>query len=102
MAKLYITEFRNAQQLPGLLNSIPDVMGVIDQTPVTIGASSTQSSAFNAGTSVVRLHADAICSVAFGTDPTATAANMRMAANESLLIAVRPGVSFKVAVITNS
>lgn len=102
MAKLYITEFRGAQQQPGVLNSIPDVMGITEQTPVTIGASSTQSSAFNAGTSVARLHADAICSVAFGPDPTATAANMRMAANESLLIAVRPGVSFKVAVITNS
>lgn len=102
MAKLYVTEFRSAQQQPGIVNSIPDVMGVTEQTPVTIGASSAQSAAFNVGTSVVRLHTDAVCSVAFGPDPTATAANMRMAANESMLIAVRPGTSFKVAVITNS
>ncbi len=102
MAKLFITEFRSDQVPVGTANNLPNVIGIVDQTPVTIGASSAQSAAFDGATGMIRLHTDAICSVAFGPNPTATANNMRLAANETVLMTVRPGTSFKVAVITNS
>jgi len=50
---------------------------------VAIGAGSVQSSAFNAKTRFVRLHADAICSIEFGTNPTAAATTARMAAGQT-------------------
>lgn len=96
MATLYITEFRdisnpNAPIAPG--------EAIASQT-VAIGGSSTQSSAFNAQTRYVRLHTDAICSIAFGSDPTATATTARMAADATEYFTVNPGS--KVAVITNT
>jgi hypothetical protein len=48
----------------------------------------------------VVLHTDAICSIAFGPNPTAAATNMRMAANETRQFLVNVGD--KVAVITNT
>lgn len=95
MASLYITEFR------GFTNDLPHVAGIVDQK-VTIGASSAQSAAMDSATQAIRLHADAICSVAFGPNPTAAATNMRLAANESIVVTVPQNISFKVAVITNS
>jgi hypothetical protein len=102
MAKIYVTEFRNGQVQLGTADNIPSMIGIVDQTPITVGASSAQSAAFDGGTSMIRLHTDAICSVAFGTNPTATTNNMRLAANETVLMTVRPGTSFKVAVIANT
>ena len=99
MAKLFITEFRQVQLIAGLTNPIPDVTNAIDQT-VSIGASSAQSAALNSATTVVRVHTDSVCSIVFGASPTATTSNMRMAAGESALFAVRPGS--KIAVIANT
>lgn len=103
MAVLYVTEFANigsttpnAQPMP--ITSQPNIA---EQT-VAIGGSSTASSAFNANTRLVRLHTDAICSVKFGTAPTATATTMRMAAGESLYFTVPANQLYKVAVITNT
>lgn len=96
MAKLYVSEYIKApdraapQQEPS----------IVEQTPVVIGAGSLQSAAFNAKTGVVRIHTDAICSIAFGGDPTATADSKRMAADQTEYFAVGPGQ--KVAVITNT
>ncbi|MBP9714802.1 MAG: hypothetical protein KBD60_14140, partial [Sterolibacterium sp.] len=73
---------------------------ITEQTPVVIGGGSLQSAAFNGATRVVRLHTDAICSVAFGANPTATANTKRMAANSTEYFGVEPG--HKVAVITNT
>lgn len=99
MATLYIAEytdfpFLNAQ--PGVLVKEPPVA---EQT-VSIGGSSTQSSAFNGATNVIRLHTDAICSVLVGSNPTATAAKKRLAANQTEYFVVVPG--HKIAVITNT
>ena len=47
----------------------------------------------------VRVHADAICSIKFGSAPVATTANMRLAANQTEYFQVSPGD--KVSVITN-
>jgi len=48
----------------------------------------------------VRLHADSVCSVLFGTNPTATTANARMAAGQTEYFGVAPGM--KVSVIANT
>lgn len=97
MAKLYVTEFAGAGY-----NGFPAAMAkpLVDQTPVVIGAGSLLSAAFDAATTIVRIHTDAICSIAFGTAPTATANSMRLAANQTEYFQVKFGD--KVAVITNS
>lgn len=100
MAVLYITEYAGLMPSPpGGVGQIPVEPPLAEQT-VAIGGSSVASNAFNAGTTLVRLHADAICSVEFGATPTATATKARMAANQTEY----KGVSFglKVAVITNT
>lgn len=98
MATLYITEYFGLMPAPqGQVGQIPMEPAVTEQT-VTIGVSSTQSAVI--GSKVVRLHCDAICSVKFGANPTATAASRRLAANQTEFVSVPAG--FKVAVITNS
>lgn len=101
MATLYVTEFGAA----GIAGNFP--IGVAQQLPtaeqtVAIGASSAQSNVFNTNTVLVRLHADAICSVEFGPNPTATSGKMRMAANQTEYFSVPQGSGFKVAAITNT
>lgn len=96
MAKLYITEYGSTG--PGPL--APQEPALVDQAPVAIGVSSVQSAAFGGGTYLVRIATDAICSVAFGPNPTATANNSRMAAGTERILQVRPGD--KLAVITNT
>ena len=102
MATLYVTEGRIAAA--GSLGPI-EVMAmpaIVTGNNVTISGSSVQSAAFNINTQVVRVEADAVCSVKIGgTNPTATAADMRIAANApGEYCAVNPGD--KLAVITNS
>jgi hypothetical protein len=72
-----------------------------DQT-VAIGGSSAQSTALKNNTQLVRLHTDAICSVLFGANPTATANNQRLAANQTEYKCVPPNSSYKIAVISNT
>lgn len=67
---------------------------------VAIGVGSAQSAAFNAKTKFISVHADAICSVKFGANPTAVATEGRMAANETRYFGVQPGD--KIAVIQNT
>lgn len=101
MATLYIAEFESMPGSPGGHIQAALQAPLAEQT-VTIAAGSAQSSAFNARTKYVRLHTDAICSILFGTDPTATAAKARMAANATEYFGVPQGTSYKVAVITNT
>lgn len=102
MATLYVTEFStigtsiNAQAI-----QVARQAPVAEQT-VAIGGSSTQSSAFNVNTNLIRLHTDAICSVSIGTNPTATAAKMRMSADKEEYFHIPVNSTYKVAVITNS
>ena len=100
MATLYITEFAQAG-VDGMNNPIPmaSVPPLAKQT-VGITAGSLASNAFNADTKLVRVHADAICSIEFGAAPVAAATSARMAAGQTEYYSVRGGM--KVAVITNT
>lgn len=97
MAVLYVTEFADT----GPNATFPALPATAAQT-VAIGGSSAASSAFQSNTKLVQLDADAICSVAFGTSPTATATTQRMAAGATKLFFVPMGAAYKVAVITNT
>ena len=100
MATVYISEYagqpidRNGQLLPA-----GEEPALAYQT-VAIGGVSAQSSAFNSKTKFVRIHTDAICSIKFGTSPTAVATETRLAANTTEFFGVQLGQ--KVAVITNT
>lgn len=100
MATLYITEYIDIMHAPGEVQ-IGVEPEVTTQT-VSISGSSASSSAFNGATRFVRVHTDAICSILFGTAPTATASKRRMAANQTEYFGVPQGLSYKVAVITNT
>lgn len=99
MASLYITEFGQALDERGGISDALQMPPLAEQK-LAIGAGTIQSAAWNAATKIVRIETDAICSVAFGANPVASVANMRMAANDSLLCRVSPGG--KVAVIANT
>lgn len=95
MATLYITEYINIDGT----RQVPTEPPLAEQT-VSISASSVQSNPFNAQTSLIRVHTDAICSVLVGKNPTVTAASGRLAANQTEYRGVFPGQIM--AVITNS
>jgi hypothetical protein len=99
MAILYVSEYTD---IPTSVNAwfrnMAPEPSIVDQT-IPITGSSNVSNAFSGSTNVVRLHTDAICSVSFGTSPTATATNKRLAQNQTEYFSVKPGS--KVAVITN-
>lgn len=100
MPHLYVSEYSHqARDADGATLPSGREPAVTTQK-VAIGGTSTQSAAFSERTQFIRVHADAICSVAFGADPTATAGAMRLAANQTEFIGVRAGD--KLAVITNS
>ena len=101
MTVLYISEFSDEAQTVRGHAPFAQQPAIAEQT-VVIGAGSLQSSAFTASTTFVRIETDAICSIAFGTNPTATATKARMAANSVEYFGVPLGQSYKVAVITNT
>jgi len=102
MAVLYVTEYvSQARDAKGQQMVVAAEPPMADQV-VSIGGSSTQSTAFNASTNFVRIHTDAICSIQFGTNPTATTSTRRLAANTTEYFGVPVGMSYKVAVITNT
>lgn len=99
MAKVYITEHTRPSVFQGGLVPVVQMPPLTTQT-VAIGGASVQSAAFNAKTSIIALHTDAICSIEFASNPTATANSRRLAANTTEYFEVQAG--FKVAVITNT
>lgn len=104
MATLYITEFaRQGRDLAGYINQ----NGACEQPPiaeqtVAIGASSAASAAFNAKTTMIRVHTDAICSISVGAAPTAAATNARMAVGQTEYFCVPANSGLKIAVIVNT
>lgn len=101
MAVAYVTEFAHqGQDFDNRFMPMGREPRIANQT-VVIGAGSLQSSAFNAATTFVRVHVDAICSIEFGTNPTATTSTRRLAANATEYFSVPKGQSYKLAVIAN-
>ena len=103
MAVLYITEHASqVRDLAGyLVQGTPAYPSLAEQT-VAIAAGSAQSAVLNASTTIVELTSDAVCSVAVGANPTATATNRRLPANTPVQIGVPANSGFKIAVITNT
>lgn len=103
MAVLYVTDFTSIGN-DGFANPISSAALPYNQTQtVAIGASSAQTTnAISNNSRVVRLHSDAICSFAVGSNPTATATSPRLAANQTEYFWVPINSGIKVAVITNT
>ncbi len=100
MAVVYVSEF-NAIGGTANFNVVSAFQPSInDQTIVVSGSSVQIATAFNKNTNFVRLNTDAICSIKFGSNPTATVANARMSANSTEYFVVVPGQM--VAVISNT
>jgi hypothetical protein len=92
MATLYISEFAYRGSVEGQpLAAVAKTPPHAEQT-VAIGGGSLASTAFNAATSVVRIHTDSVCSIAWtpagAAVVAATTANMRLAANQTEYFAV--------------
>lgn len=103
MAFLYVTEYSDeGQTVRGAAQVAQENAATVDQTPVVIGAGSLSSAAFAATTVLVRLETDSICSVRFGTSPTATTSNRRMQAGDIEYFGVPLNGAYKVAVIANT
>ena len=96
---IYITEHPKPSIISGAPMAVAKMPALATQK-IAIGGSSTQSASFSATTYMVGIATDAICSIEFGTNPTATANSKRMAANTTEYFEVDPGS--KVAVISNS
>ena len=102
MSTLYVAEYSGLAATEQS-DSIPVVVAPPEsEQTVAIGVGSAQSAAFGPTTKWVEVSADAVCSIAFGSDPTATAANLRLAANERKLFRVPQGAGYKVACIANT
>ena len=100
MAFAYITEYLR-QSRDGIERVLPAGQEpALAVQKVAIGAGSIQSAAFNAKTTFVAINVDVACSFKFGTNPTATSADMRLPADATMYFGVYPGD--KVAVITNT
>jgi hypothetical protein len=102
MADLNIVEYASLAYIEGFGSGgqIADFETIQAHQQIAIGAS-TQSAAFGSGTRIVRLEAEAICKIAYGSSPTAVddgTCGFRMVAGQTEYIAVAPGK--KVAVIT--
>ena len=101
MASLYVTEYAGLGTFGGVASAVAKEPEITTQV-VSITGSSGASSAFNPATSFIRVHTDAICSVIVGTNPTATTSKKRLAANQTEYFAVPSGLSYKIAVISNT
>src|SRR5450755_5196324 len=93
MATLYIAELSKVARLSNLMGDVAQASQVppITEQTVAIGAGSVQSALFNPRTAFIRVNTDSTCSIAFGFNPTATTANMRLSANQTEFFGVYPG-----------
>jgi hypothetical protein len=90
MSVLYVSEFANMASIGTRHLDVAPMPPIAEQT-VSIGVSSTQSSPFSSRTRVIRVCADAECSIKIGDNPTALTASMRIPANVPEYFAVNPG-----------
>jgi hypothetical protein len=97
MATVDITEFQRIARTPQGKELLVGEFPATNQQ-VAIGAGSVQSAAFASGTTLIRVHTDAICRIAFGDAPVAGPTTPRMAAGSTEYFGVKPG--HKIAIIT--
>lgn len=102
-SKLYVTEYASIAtvQVGGALAQVPAEPALVEQV-IDYSGGHAEASAFNAKTTLVRIHTDSICSVSFGTAPVATTSMGRMAANQTEYRGVPKGQSFKVSAVINT
>lgn len=101
MAVLYLTELNaiggggnhpiSGAQWPAVFEQVVNITG-----------SSVQSAVVHPNTTLLRINVDAPCSIAIGTNPTATTVNARLAANQTEYFSIPPNSSYMVAVVSNS
>jgi hypothetical protein len=106
MAFLNVTEYAEIAIGPaGRVGQMPMQPPLASYGVANAGAT-TQGQVFNAKTRFVRLHADTVCCIEIGTNPTAVAigAGMttRMAAGQTEYHAVPLGGSFRVAAVLST
>jgi len=105
MSKLYISEYARMTQASGPGNAViqaPEEPPIASQV-VDFTSGAAQSAAFNAKTRFLRLHTDAICSVKFAANPTATVNDARLAAGQTELRGIpADGSASKVSAIANT
>jgi len=98
MATVYITEFQQGLK-PGEFVSPHLTTNFTGQSNITSSATSSQSAAFASTTDLVSIFSTAVVKIAFGTNPTAVATSLPVAANVRYTFAVPKGGNYKVAVI---
>jgi len=92
MAILYVSEYT----APAFFNAEPLQMGSeppnAEQTIAISGTSTQLTNPLQANTNFIRVHNDSSgpCCVAFGSSPTATTQNKRLAPNQTEYFAVTP------------
>lgn len=101
MSTLYISEYADVGHAGGNVPVGAEPANT-DQV-VTFTATAGQSVAFKNNTVMVRIHTDGICSILFGTNPTAVAnTNKRMAVSQTEYFTVPLGASYKVSAVTST
>lgn len=96
MAILYISEYTQQQISQPTVGTEPSVAN----QAVTFTGTPGQSAAFRSDTKMVRIHPDGICSIKFGTNPTAATTDARMVAGQTEYFLISPG--YKISAITNT
>lgn len=96
---LFLTEYRDLARDTGSNFLAAGMEPSIAEQAMTVTGTTAQSTAFNAQTSYVMVHAQEAVCLAWGTNPTATTVKQRMAAGETRFVGVPCGKSFKVAAI---
>lgn len=99
MANLIITEFIGTIRA----GQIQAPYGVLASQSVAIGGTTAASSTVNKDAGLLRLFAEADCSAVIAADPDAgTGIIVPLTTNQYDYIAIEPGSSMKVAVITRT
>ena len=96
MATLYVTEYSRTASVNTNFGGRDSPAQAPQDPPnaeqiVNIAASPTLSGIFTPTTSLIRVHADSICSIAIGPSPTATTSQKRLAANQTEYFGTSPG-----------
>jgi hypothetical protein len=98
---LYVTEYSGLA--PGAFGPLPVPIEppLANYSFSVSGVSATSGQTFNSKTTIIRVHTDAICSIAIGASPTAVTTTNRMAANQTEYKSIQQGAGHTIAAIVN-